>query len=249
MTLAFVGGTHRTVPLRCRERLAFSAEQAADALCRFRDRFPGREVVLLSTCNRRRTLRGRRGGRRAAAGRAARVVSRRVPRDRCGRAGTRARPRERRGGRAAPVQRRLGPRQHGARRAADRGPGEAGLALAQRTETAGPLTGGMFQAALRTAKRVASETALGRERLSIPSVAVADFARGVFERFDDKRVLVIGGWQDGDETLRYLARPEPATSSWSIARPTVPIGSRPGWAGGRAGSMSSWRSSPRPISW
>ena len=52
MQLAFVGGTHRTVPLDLRERLAFSAEQAAAALARFRDRFPGREAVLLSTCNR-----------------------------------------------------------------------------------------------------------------------------------------------------------------------------------------------------
>ena len=52
MTLAFVGGTHRTVPLALRERLAFSAEQAAEALIRFRERFPGRECVLLSTCNR-----------------------------------------------------------------------------------------------------------------------------------------------------------------------------------------------------
>ena len=52
MTLALVGGTHRTVPLALRERLAFSAEQAAEALARFRDCFPGREGVLLSTCNR-----------------------------------------------------------------------------------------------------------------------------------------------------------------------------------------------------
>ena len=52
MTLAFVGGTHRTVPLDLRERLAFSAEQAAEALLGFRKRFPGREVVILSTCNR-----------------------------------------------------------------------------------------------------------------------------------------------------------------------------------------------------
>ena len=51
-TLALVGGTHRTVPLELRERLAFSAEQAAEALAQFRDRFPGREAVLLSTCNR-----------------------------------------------------------------------------------------------------------------------------------------------------------------------------------------------------
>ena len=52
MTLSLVGATHRTVPLAVRERLAFSAEQAADAIRRFRARFPGREVVLLSTCNR-----------------------------------------------------------------------------------------------------------------------------------------------------------------------------------------------------
>jgi glutamyl-tRNA reductase len=51
-TLALVGGTHRTVPLDLRERLAFSAEQASAALERFRERFPGREAVLLSTCNR-----------------------------------------------------------------------------------------------------------------------------------------------------------------------------------------------------
>ena len=52
MTLALVGGTHRTVPLALRERLVFTAEQAAEALGRFRNRFPGREGVLLSTCNR-----------------------------------------------------------------------------------------------------------------------------------------------------------------------------------------------------
>jgi glutamyl-tRNA reductase len=30
MTLALVGGTHRTVPLALRERLVFTAEQAAE---------------------------------------------------------------------------------------------------------------------------------------------------------------------------------------------------------------------------
>jgi glutamyl-tRNA reductase len=40
--------------------------------------------------------------------------------------------------------------------------------------------------------------------VSIPSVAVADFAAGIFERFDDKRVLVIGAGEMGEETLRYL---------------------------------------------
>ena len=204
MTLAFVGGTHRTVPLALRERLAFSAEQAADALCRFRDRFPGREVVLLSTCNRVELYAA--GEESAVPPPAEQLVSFLA---------------ECRGIDAAilaPVLARqsdeavvrhlfsvasgldsmvLGEPQIVAQV-------KQAWALAQRTETAGPLTGGLFQAALRTAKRVASETALGRERLSIPSVAVADFARGVFERFDDKRVLVIGAGKMAHETLRYL---------------------------------------------
>jgi glutamyl-tRNA reductase len=40
--------------------------------------------------------------------------------------------------------------------------------------------------------------------VSIPSVAVADFASGVFERFDDKRVLLVGAGKMAAETLRYL---------------------------------------------
>ncbi|MFM7072293.1 MAG: glutamyl-tRNA reductase, partial [Planctomycetota bacterium] len=61
-----------------------------------------------------------------------------------------------------------------------------------------------FQAAIRVAKRVASETAIQQRRLSIPSIAVADFARQFFERFDDKKILVIGAGEMGEETLRYL---------------------------------------------
>lgn len=39
---------------------------------------------------------------------------------------------------------------------------------------------------------MANETAIHQRRVSIPSVAVADFARQIFERFDDKRTLAIG---------------------------------------------------------
>ena len=52
MTLALLGATHRSVPLALRERLAFTSDQAIEAIGRFRDSFPGREIVLLSTCNR-----------------------------------------------------------------------------------------------------------------------------------------------------------------------------------------------------
>jgi len=76
--------------------------------------------------------------------------------------------------------------------------------LAQLRDSAGPLTHQMFQGALRVAKRVATETAINERRVSIPSVAVSDFAKNIFERFDDKRIVVIGAGEMGEETLRYL---------------------------------------------
>jgi glutamyl-tRNA reductase len=61
-----------------------------------------------------------------------------------------------------------------------------------------------FQAARKTARRVATETAIQQRRISIPSVAVADFARQIFERFDDKNTLVVGAGEMAEETLLYL---------------------------------------------
>jgi glutamyl-tRNA reductase len=76
--------------------------------------------------------------------------------------------------------------------------------LATSASATGPLTNAAFQAALRLAKRVATETAIQQKRVSIPSVAVAEFAKSIFERFDDKRVLLIGAGEMGEEALRYL---------------------------------------------
>lgn len=76
--------------------------------------------------------------------------------------------------------------------------------LAKGHHSAGPLTHGIFQTAVRVAKRVTTETNLHQRRVSIPSIAVGDFAAQIFERFDDKHVLVIGAGEMGEETLRYL---------------------------------------------
>jgi len=75
---------------------------------------------------------------------------------------------------------------------------------AQACCSAGPLLHDLFQSALRTAKRITGETSLHKHRVSIPSVAIADLAASVFERFDDKYVLVIGAGEMAEETLRYL---------------------------------------------
>jgi glutamyl-tRNA reductase len=203
-TLALVGATHRTVPLELRERLAFSADQATAALASFRERFPGREAVLLSTCNRVELYVA--GENDIPAPPADDLVA------------FLAEVRD------LDVSRLDGVLSRQADEAVVRhlfsvaaglesmvlgepqilGQVKGAWSLARDHGTSGPLTGSMFQAALRTAKRVATETSLGRERTSIPSVAVADFASGVFERFDDKQVLLIGAGKMASETLRYL---------------------------------------------
>jgi len=233
-TLVLVGVSHRTAALDVRERLAFSAEQAAVALAAFRDRFPGREAVLLSTCNRVELYAA--GGPEAAAPTAADLVDflascRGLERDRL--AGSACEHRD------EAVVRHL----FGVAAGLDSmvlgepqilGQVKQAWTLAQESGTTGPLTAGMFQAALRTAKRVATETGLGRERTSIPSVAVADFAAAVFERFDDKRVLLVGAGKMAAETLRYLR--EAGTRDVTIVNRTASravelaarLGARPG---------------------
>jgi len=76
--------------------------------------------------------------------------------------------------------------------------------LAARCEASGPVTNALFQRALAVSARVRSETKLVEGRVSIASVAVGDFGRSIFDRFDDKTVLVIGAGEMAEETLRYL---------------------------------------------
>ncbi|NOX54488.1 MAG: glutamyl-tRNA reductase [Planctomycetes bacterium] len=76
--------------------------------------------------------------------------------------------------------------------------------LAQTNEACGPLTHAMFQAAIRVSARVRTETRLSEGRVSIASVAVGEFAKSIFDRFDDKQVVVIGAGEMAQETLRYL---------------------------------------------
>lgn len=75
---------------------------------------------------------------------------------------------------------------------------------ALRAETAGVMMNSLFQAAAAAAKEVAAHTELHRHRISIPSIAVVDFAQQIFERFDDKNILVFGAGEMGRETLQYL---------------------------------------------
>jgi glutamyl-tRNA reductase len=79
---------------------------------------------------------------------------------------------------------------------------------AQKCAASGPLLNALFLAAARVSKRVRTETGLARGHVSVASAAV-DFVREVFERFDDKTVLVIGAGEMGRLTLTHLRELKP----------------------------------------
>lgn len=67
-----------------------------------------------------------------------------------------------------------------------------------------PLIHRAFDAAIRVAKRVSTETKIHENRVSVPSIAINVLARQIFERFDNKKILVLGAGEMAEETLTYL---------------------------------------------
>lgn len=204
MKLQLVGCSHHNATVEFREQLAFSPDQIPEALSQLRDRFPNTEAVLLSTCNRVELYAAAPDADDAPAdGELVQFLA------------------AFHGLRVDEIEGNLFQfdREEAIRHLFEVAAsldsmvmGEAQILSqvkeAYQTATdgdyTGPLTHLAFQGAIRVARRVASETAIHQKRVSIPSVAVADFASQIFERFDDKNVLVIGAGEMGEETLRYL---------------------------------------------
>jgi glutamyl-tRNA reductase len=70
--------------------------------------------------------------------------------------------------------------------------------------TTGPLTNRLFSAALQAGKRARSETGIGRERVSVSTVAV-DLARDVVGDLTARSVVIIGAGETAELTARALA--------------------------------------------
>ncbi len=203
MNVQVVGCSHHNAPIEFREQLAMDPERTSAALDQWQKVIPNAEVVLLSTCNRMEVYSAAEDaeapGRQEVAEFLAKFHG-------------------------------LDPVEVGRQLYAHTGEeairhlftvacsldsmvlGEAQILsqvkqayqLAANSQSAGPVTHAAFQATLRVARRVAAETAIHQRRVSIPSVAVADFAQQIFERFDDKETLIIGAGEMAEETLRYL---------------------------------------------
>ena len=198
-----VGLSHHNAPISVRERLAFSPEQTGAALEQLRQGFPEVEAVLLSTCNRVELFTATETAAPLTRPEVAEFLARfhgleRSEVEEC---------LYERAGEAAirhlfSVASSLDSMVIGEPQILSQV--KQAYELATQNNSTGPLAHAAFQAALKAARRVAGETAIHQRRVSIPSVAVADFAQQIFERFDDKKTLVIGAGEMAEETLRYL---------------------------------------------
>lgn len=221
MKLRMVGCSHHQAGADVREQLAFTPDEAATALAEWREMAPGSEAVLLATCNRVEFYAATSANDLPPC---PGVITRHLA-DSRRLAIDDVRPH-------LMTLRDEDAIDHLFRVAASLDSmvlGEPQILaqvkqayeMARVAESAGPLTHDCFQRALRVAKRVANETDLHKHRVSIPSVAIADFATQIFERFDDKRVLVVGAGEMADETLRYLTdqgAKGPVIANRSLAR-------------------------------
>jgi glutamyl-tRNA reductase len=204
MKLQMVGCSHHHSSLALRERLAFSPLQVGQALEDLRRRFPQVEAVLLSTCNRVEVYTA--SDDPSAAPSHEQVAQfmadfHQLPMyeifdelfERTGEDAVRH---------LFMVAASLDSMVVGEPQILSQV--KQAYELAKDRNSTGPLTHSIFQTAVHVAKRVTSETALHQRRVSIPSVAVGDFASQIFEHFTDKHVLVIGAGEMAEETLRYL---------------------------------------------
>ena len=200
--LLFVAGmNHRTAPVAMREQLALEEEKIREILADLSGRGLVREVMILSTCNRVEVY-----GVAAVPGEA------------------RSQAFSRLGSHRGVAWRELEPllytatgdeaALHAFRVAASLdsmvlgepqilGQVKDAFALAQSVGTAGPVLHALMSQAFSAAKRVRSETLVGRLAVSI-SYAAVELARRIFEGLEGKAVLLVGAGEMSELAARHL---------------------------------------------
>jgi glutamyl-tRNA reductase len=206
MKLLVVGCSFRTAPLDIRERLAFGQGQLGEALDAWVAR--GLEVAILNTCNRVELYLA--SPLESTSLEASNVVEffsdfHRLPLDKV---------------KAHLYQHELQAAVRHLFRVVSgldslvlgegqiAGQVKEAVELAQERGSLGPVLHALFQHGLQTAKRVRSQTGIGRGHVSVSSVAI-DYVREVFDHFGDKTVLVIGAGKMAELTLTQLAHLQP----------------------------------------
>jgi glutamyl-tRNA reductase len=199
--LLALGVSHKTAPLELRERLALPEGRAAGVLRELRAHDAVQEAVSISTCNRTElyfVTSDAVGAENEALG----VLSRQAD----------IRPTELLGHvyslRDGEAVRHLFEVAAGldsmiVGEAEVQGQVKRAYELALVEGVTGPVSNRLFRDALGTGKRVRTETAIGRSRVSVSSVAV-ELAEATLGDLTDRRVLIIGAGETGELTARAL---------------------------------------------
>jgi glutamyl-tRNA reductase len=205
--LMMLGLSHATADLATREKFAFDAQQQRQVLEQFKEKFPGSEAALLCTCNRIELY-----------------VSGSAIDDPgfthltdflCNARGVQADEFARhwyhRSERAVvhhlfTVVSSLDSMVLGENQIL--GQVREAYDMAHELNATGSMLNPLFQRALAVGKQVMSDTALGAGRLSIASVAI-DYAKRIFDHFDDKTVLNIGAGEMAELVLQHLTDLKP----------------------------------------
>jgi glutamyl-tRNA reductase len=199
-----LGCSHHATPLEVREQVAFSPSQVVEALGELKGLYPDGELVLLSTCNRVELY----VGGMDVEGVPELVELERFLSDFHG-VGVRTIQTYFQGREDESAIEHL----FSVASSIDSlvvGESQISSQVSNAYETsrsmgfAGSVMHTLFQHANLVSKRVSNETEIHRRRISVPSVAVSEVASEFFERFDDKRVVVIGSGEMGVDTLEYL---------------------------------------------
>jgi len=195
-----IGLSHRTAPLDLRERVAVSGDAMPALLDRVRGEGAGVEAVVLSTCNRTEIYVARptheppdadrlRHLLAAHAGIGPDVIA----------AATLHREQDRAALHLFRVCGGLDSMVIGEPQIL--GQVKRAYEAATNHGAVGPALHRLFQDAIRAGKMLRSETGIGEGRVSVGSVAM-DFARQVFDRFEDKTVLAVGAGEMVKAALR-----------------------------------------------
>ncbi len=214
-----VGLNHRTAPVAVREAVAFNQAQTLAALAEFRTRMPRMEAVLLSTCNRVELYAAGPADNSSACPASPPATLTCNPQALI---------------EFIADQHKLAPQNFSGHTYEFVGPaavdhlfsvagsldsmvlGETQILAqvkqayqwAMNAGSVGPILHSLFQRALAAAKDVHEQTELSGGRVSIASVAV-DLLHDVFDRFDDKVVLVIGAGKMSELMLRQIRTVQP----------------------------------------
>ena len=203
-TLLILGLNHRTAPVAVRERLAFAGDEIPAALRRLKSAAPSiREVALLSTCNRVEVIAATQDPA-GAADQATRFLAadRNVEPAAFAAALSRIEGRE-----AARHLFRVGASLDSMVVGEPQILGQLKVAYAQAAEaaTVGLVLHRAFHRAFSVAKHVRRATLVGRGAVSVSSAAVA-LTRQIFDRLEDKTVMLMGAGRMAELTARHLKR-------------------------------------------